>query len=176
MDIWVGDGLHRTKTRRVLGGKQVISALQSKPTLGLVFNHLVEYTLLGGCSEMLVLGSLWDRIQALIAIDLHGLFSPTYEKRHFQAKSGFWNKRTHLEGFSSSWYPLHTTRTMGGWASKGPICPRCMRSLGGKKARVAFKRKPTFGLMFHHWVDYTLPGGCFQIPVFGVCEITIRTW
>lgn len=35
------------------------------------------------------------------------------------------------------------------------ISPTCRRNLGGKKARVAFLIKDTFGIMSFHWIEYT---------------------
>ena len=42
---------------------------------------------------------------------------------------------------------------------------RYRRAKGVKKASVAFHSKHSLGLVFHQWVEYTLPGGHFQILV-----------
>ena len=48
------------------------------------------------------------------------------------------------------------------WAARWQICPRYRRGLRGKKARVAFPSKHTLGLVFIHWVQYTLQGESFH--------------
>ena len=41
--------------------------------------------------------------------------------------------------------------------AKGLPHLKTRRCLGWKKLRVAFQRKPTLGLVFHPWLEYTLP-------------------
>ena len=51
------------------------------------------------------------------------------------------------------------------WGFEGLHCPRHKRGLGGTKARMTFQNKPLLWPVFHHWVEYNLPGGSFQTLV-----------
>ena len=78
--------LHSHRDRRLLGGKRARVAFQSKPTLGLVFHHWVEYILPGGCFQILVLWSLWDRNLVLISLACYLWLTPACEKKPFSSQ------------------------------------------------------------------------------------------
>ena len=108
-ELWAAEGMLHMRYRGDLGVKKSRVTFQSKPTLGLMFHHWVEYTLPGGCSEMLALWSLWDHHQDLIALDLYVLLLPACEKRHFQTKSRFRTQENMFGVIFKQLKPLNTT-------------------------------------------------------------------
>ena len=139
-------------------------ALQNEPLLGLVFHHWVEYTMTGGRFQTLVEWSLWECHQALIALAHYS--EPFCEKKEFSSQVSLLHKREHVwNEFQTKEILCTPAGPMEYWVDEGLCCSRHKRGLGGKKTRFAFQSKPLLGLVFHHWVEYTFPGGSFQTLV-----------
>ena len=79
-----------------LGGKKARVAFQSKPQLGLVFIHWVQYILQVGSFQPLVLCPLWDGHQVIIALAQYMLLFLACEKKAFSHQIGLLRKGEHF--------------------------------------------------------------------------------
>ena len=165
---WASEGLHHPRHRRDLHVKKSMVPVQSEPKLGLMFHNWVLCVFPGGYFQTLVLLSCWDQHQALIALAHYMLLFPACEKKAFSSQIQLLHTREHIWNyFHATETPCRQPRAREIWTSDGVNFPRARRTLCRKNARVAFQSKSTLVLVFHHWVECTLPGGHFQMLVLG---------
>ena len=145
-DHWRACGLHHLRHRRGLGGKKYRVAFQSKPTLGMVFHHWVEYMLPGGCFQTLVLWNWWDHHQNFIALAHYLLLFSVCERKLFSSQIQLLHTREHIW---SDFQAMETPWTQPGsrehWAAKGLHCPRHRIGLGRKKSGWLSRENPHWG-------------------------------
>lgn len=129
----------------------------SKPPLGLVFIHWVQYTSQVGIFQPLVLFSFLDCHQMMFTLFPYVLLFPACDKKAFSYQIRLLHKREHvLSGFqaieTSCKQPVHTELL----AVDGLIPRRYYTALSGKMARVVFWSKPPLRLVFVPCVEYAL--------------------
>lgn len=150
-----------------LDGKNARVAFRSRPPLGVVFVHWVQYTFQVGSFQHLVVWSWWDCHQVIIAQACYVLILRPSEKKAFSCQIRLLHKGEHIwVGFK----PLKMLNKQAVHTESLPVLgliwPWYNTGQGGKKARVAIQSKPPLGLMFVHQVQYTWQVGSFQHLVF----------
>lgn len=107
-------------------------------------------------------------------------FSLPLKRRHLHTKSGMSRKDNVLLVGSRHWEHLQMPRIHIEFGSGLAVSLTYKRGLGAKEANIAFPGKAPLGLVFIHWVGYTLQVRSFQSLVlchlFCVCLQAIITF
>lgn len=102
---------------------------------------------------------------------LYGLLSLLMKRSNCHTKSDFSKKRMPFEWVLSYWSYLKTGSAHRAFGCVPAIHQDYNRTLGWNKAGVALWRKPLLGLLFLHWVQYTLQVGSFKhLVVWSWCD------
>ena len=106
---------------------------------------------------------LWGNDHASITM-CH--FAPFWKWVSFTPKKSTPKRKTHIECVEIYWSQLKTLEQLH-WS-------HYKWAIGGKKVSVVFHCKPPLGLMFLHWVDFTLNIGSFKPP--DSCHLWDTIW
>ena len=134
---WAAEGMPHPGHWRCLAGQKARVALQSKPPLGLVACHWVEYIFSGGIFQTLVLWHLWDSHPALIFLAPYLKLFSAFENKAYSSQIIFLHTREYVwcefQATESTWTQAGAREH---WAIQGCLTFGRGEAYQGKKATV----------------------------------------